>query len=76
MATPIKPPCPCTQRCRGREMNCQLFCTRYKIYRALRDKYYIELGKLKEQEYALNEHIARTAAKARKRGVRKYGGDQ
>lgn len=75
MATPIKPPCPCTQDCKGREMNCQLFCTKYKIYRVMRDKFYIERAKQREQEHAIIEQTVRTAAKAKRRGG-KYGGNQ
>lgn len=51
-----RPPSPCTQGCKGRTATCALTCPRYKIYRIMREKFYIEQGMLREQEQQAIEY--------------------
>lgn len=51
-----RPPCPCTNGCKGRTATCALTCPRYKIYRIMRERFYIEQGMLREQEQQAIEY--------------------
>lgn len=51
-----RPPSPCTRSCKGRTATCALTCPKYKIYRIMRDKFYIEQGILREQEQQAIEY--------------------
>lgn len=51
-----RPPSPCTQGCKGRTATCVLTCPRYKIYRIMRERFYIEQGILREQEQQAIEY--------------------
>lgn len=62
-----RPPSPCTKGCKGRTATCALTCPRYKIYRIMRDKFYIEQGILREQEQQEIEQAMREKRKKRRR---------
>lgn len=64
---PVKPPSPCPPRCRGRDINCHATCTKWKIYVVIRDKYYIEMGKIREQEQIAYEEQRKVAKQAYRR---------
>ena len=51
-----RPPSPCTRNCKGRTATCALTCPRYKIYRIMRERFYIEQGILREQEQQAIEY--------------------
>lgn len=51
-----RPPSPCTKGCKGRTATCALTCPRYKIYRIMRERFYIEQGILREQEQQAIEY--------------------
>lgn len=51
-----RPPSPCTKGCKGRTATCALTCPRYKIYRIMRERFYIEQGMLREQEQQAIEY--------------------
>ena len=67
---PVKPPSPCLVKCRGRAYNCHASCPKWKLYTILRDRYYIEMGKIREQEQiAYEQHVK--AVKRKRRYSRK-----
>lgn len=51
-----RPPSPCTKGCKGRTATCALTCPRYKIYRIMRERFYVEQGMLREQEQQAIEY--------------------
>jgi hypothetical protein len=51
-----RPPSPCTKGCKGRTATCALTCPRYKIYRIMRERFYVEQGILREQEQQAIEY--------------------